>query len=433
VSWRWWGEAAQRHAADTAPAVNSLLIAREPLMSRAKLAAEARCSAMRDPHRYARRMPPQDRVPGASEAQRYAFERVIGRGGGGWVALATDTQLGRQVAIKTVYGGTLDRHAVDRLRREGRVLAAARHPHVAKVFELLSDDSDVYVVMEYAPGGDLAAALREGRLRGSEVVRVLVDVADALELAAARDIVHRDVKPSNVLLTADGEARLADFGLARLPRSSGAFRTSDGSLSGTPAYMAPEQLSHPDLDAPQVDWFAFAAMAYEALTGSLPFPDRRFLELDDRVRAGPPSPSQVLPGLPTEVSDALLAGLDVDPTLRPSPREVADALLAVRAERWHQLVLPRSQPRAAPMTAGDETGRWPITSTDPPPALGFPFLPAQQFVDEPSVSAPPTVAPPVYVPPRAGLRQRLVGWRAPALVGAIVGVVLGVVIALVLH
>src|SRR4051794_2716334 len=205
-------------------------------------------------------------------APRYEFVRVLGHGGSGWVGLANDTRLGRPVAIKTVYGGTLGATAVARLRREAQALAALEHPHIARVFSLLTGGGDVFVVMEYAAGGDLSTALRLGRLSGSAAVQVLLDTASALEHSAGRGIVHRDVKPTNILLTADHRAKLADFGLARLPRAAGAFRTSDGSFSGTPGYMAPEQLADPADDRPSIDSYAYATVVYEVLTGQLPYP-----------------------------------------------------------------------------------------------------------------------------------------------------------------
>jgi serine/threonine protein kinase len=168
----------------------------------------------------------------------YEFVRLLGAGGTGWVALAHHAELDRVVAIKTIHAEVRDDDSIGRLRREGKVIASMRHPNVVSVYELLVSSGGISLVMEYVSGGDLRQALDGGSLTGSHAVQVLCDVAAALEHAAGRGIVHRDVKPANVLLDADGRAKLADFGLARLPRSAGVFRTISGSAAGTPMYGA---------------------------------------------------------------------------------------------------------------------------------------------------------------------------------------------------
>ena len=351
----------------------------------------------------------------------FALVRVIGHGASGRVVLARDLRLGREVAVKTVYGGTLDTAAVARLRREGRVLAGLAHPYIAKVFDLQTSGADVFVVMEYAAGGDLQLALHSRSLTGSATVRVLTQIAAALQHAGDRGIVHRDVKPSNILLTSDLQARLADFGLARLPRSSGAFRTADGTISGTPTYMAPEQIDGSAEENPAFDAFAFAAATYEALTGS---PARRGVTFTERSPVAAPPP-----WLPAAVASAVLAGLHRDPRLRATPAEVAATLRSIPDERWDELLLAHLPPSpggtASPADGTEAAPGGPRTRR--PDQSRSPAQQADPGLRSVDADPPPRLATPAYRLPR---RRRSRATMA-RLLGVVAGVVIGTVVALV--
>ena len=181
-------------------------------------------------------------------AGRYTLDREIGRGGMGAVWLARDEVLGRDVAIKRIGmvpgGGSPD---LERAEREGRLAARLNHPHVVAVFDLVHEGDERWLVMEYVPGVTLGELVRrDGALTPDQAAPLLRQAADALAAAHSAGIVHRDVKPSNILVTGDGQVKLSDFGIARA--EADASLTQTGLVTGSPAYLAPEvasgQLGH---------------------------------------------------------------------------------------------------------------------------------------------------------------------------------------------
>jgi serine/threonine protein kinase len=208
--------------------------------------------------------PQSDRVIG----DRYALSHQIGRGGMGAVWLARDLVLGRDVALKLIGvfpGG--DTPGLARAQREANLAARLNHPHVVAVYDFVSDGDEQWLVMESVVGADLASLVADGGLRPAEAARLLAQVAEALAAAHAAGIVHRDVKPSNIMVTADGTAKLADFGIARARDST---ITATGSVSGSPAYLAPEVASgQPATEASDV--WSLGATLYQALSGRQPY------------------------------------------------------------------------------------------------------------------------------------------------------------------
>jgi YVTN family beta-propeller protein len=203
----------------------------------------------------------------------YRIERLIGRGGMGDVFLAVDTKLRRPVALKVVAEALAgDDRFRERLLRESRLAASLDHPNVVPIYDAGEADGRLFIAMRYVTGLDLKALLRaEGPLEPARAVAIAGQVASALDAAHRRDLVHRDVKPSNVLLDRqDGpeHAYLADFGLMQSGRGSG---PADGQLMGTVDYVAPEQIRGDDLDG-RTDQYALGCLLFECLTGTLPFP-----------------------------------------------------------------------------------------------------------------------------------------------------------------
>jgi serine/threonine protein kinase len=200
---------------------------------------------------------------------RYVLRRQIGQGGMGAVWLADDQVLGREVAVKRV-GQFHDGTSPDLMRaqREAKLAAKLNHPHVVAVFDFVNEQDEQWLVMEHVDGADLAVlAQQSGGLEPDEAAALLAQVAEALAAAHAAGIVHRDVKPSNVLVTRDGTAKLADFGIARARDST---MTVSGRVSGSPAYLAPEVASGPA--APEAsDVWSLGATMYQALTGRPPY------------------------------------------------------------------------------------------------------------------------------------------------------------------
>jgi serine/threonine protein kinase len=264
----------------------------------------------------------------------YRYVGDLGSGGGGTVVLVEHLAMNRLVAVKVLV--TASSSALGRLRREGRVLAALDHPSILRVLRLVDDGSVVALVTEYLNGGDFENALAEDRLPGRVVVDVLTGVGEALQAAHGAGVVHRDVKPSNVLLSHDGRAVLADFGLTRL---GGEFRTQSGAITGTPMYMAPEQITDPDVEASTLDVYSFGALTYRALTGRPPFVATDLKSLADLHLTGrPQSPAMVRTGVPKAVCGVVLGMLEKNPRNRPALREVLATLGRVDPALWDEIL-----------------------------------------------------------------------------------------------
>ena len=203
-------------------------------------------------------------------AGRYTLDREIGRGGMGAVWLARDEVLGRDVAIKRIGaapGGTSP--DLERAEREARLAARLNHPHVVAVFDLVTEEDEQWLVMEYVAGVTLAELVRrDGALTPDEASPLVGQAADALAAAHSAGIVHRDVKPSNILVTPDGQVKLSDFGIARA--EADASLTQTGLVTGSPAYLAPEVASGEQATAASDVW-SLGATLYHALDGRPPY------------------------------------------------------------------------------------------------------------------------------------------------------------------
>ncbi len=316
----------------------------------------------------------------------YEFVRVLGHGASGSVVLARQVGLDRLVAIKTILAGMHDRTGQRRLEREGRALLALRHPAVVAVYELRQTATGAALVMEYVPGCDLRALLDSGTLRGSLAASLLGEMAGALAHAHAVGIVHRDVKPANVLVSVDGHAKIADFGLARLSTAPDGFRTSMPGGTGTPAYMAPEQIVNPSAELPASDTYAYAVLGYEVLTGSRPYPVSDVAAvIDAHLHMTPIPPWQLVPGFPHDVGRILLAGMAKHPQERPSPVQIAEHIGRVPPAAWDAIFAARDVPPvraglpgASATRLGAEMGErradvgvpeWPVPPVPPPIAV----------------------------------------------------------------
>jgi serine/threonine-protein kinase len=277
----------------------------------------------------------------------YRYVGDLGSGGGGTVVLAEHLAMNRLVAVKVLL--TASASALSRLRREGRVLAALDHPSILRVLRLADDGSVVALVTDYLDGGDFEDALAADRLPGHTVVEVLSGVASALQAAHDAGVVHRDVKPSNVLLDHDGRAVLGDFGLTRL---CGEFRTQSGAITGTPMYMAPEQITDPDVEAPTLDVYSFGVLAYRALTGQPPYMATDLSTLANLHLTGKPQPLAALRGdVPKAVCAVVLAMLEKKPKNRPNLREMIAALDRVDPTLWDRILPDPHAVETAPPAA----------------------------------------------------------------------------------
>jgi serine/threonine-protein kinase len=240
-------------------------------------------------------------VIGETLSGRFRIERLLGRGGMSSVWQAYDEELGRLVAIKLLHTRRLESaDSVDRFEREARTLALLAHPGIVTVIDRGETDGRPFIVCELVDGRDLHERISlEGRLRIAEALAIAAQVAAALAYAHERGVIHRDVKPHNVLLTADGHAKLTDFGIARVEDEPGL--TNPGRVLGTGDYVAPEQAQGHPLDG-RADIYALGALLYHCLTSVPPYRGSSFVEIaEQHLRAPVPSVQSKRP----EVSDGV--------------------------------------------------------------------------------------------------------------------------------
>ncbi len=305
---------------------------------------------------------PTEALPGAPGPRlilgRYRLERRLGAGGFGVVWLAWDEKLEREVAVKAI---PLENGGGERVEREARAAARLNHPGIVGIYELAHDEHDVYLVSELVRGRTLAELMRAGAVADRDVARIGMALCDALDHAHQRGVIHRDVKPQNVMVVADpaagaGFAKLADFGVAHV--ASGDALTRTGDVVGTLAYMAPEQ-AEGARTTPASDIYSLALTLYEAWTGSNPV--RMGGPAATARRLGRPLPSLAATrrDLPLELCDAIDDALDIDPGRRPPPAGLRAELAAAEPKLDDEggLVEPATLRRVGlPTTEGRRTG-----------------------------------------------------------------------------
>src|SRR6266571_9251027 len=210
---------------------------------------------------------------------------------------------------------TPDPDTVARFRHEAQAIARLRHPNIVDVYDFGEFQGTPYMIVEYVPGGSLAAKMAHGPLDRATVLRYLRGIAAGLDYAHRHGVVHRDIKPANVLLTDDDSPVLADFGLAKLMHGS-SLKSLTGVTTGTPAYMAPEQVTGSEV-GPAADRYSLTTIAYEMLTGVIPFDGEGLMEvLYAQVHREPPPPSARVPDLGPRVDAVIMRGLSKDPKAR---------------------------------------------------------------------------------------------------------------------
>jgi len=249
---------------------------------------------------------------------RYKVVGKLGKGAMGMVFLADDPLLNRKVALKTIDLSVDDPSQQgflrDRLLRDARAAAALSHPHIVGVYDVVEEGERAWLVMEYIPGETLAQKMALGPLEAIFAMRILSEVAVALDYTHARGVVHRDIKPSNIMIDPQGEAKVMDFGIARL--AEGRTTTPTGMVMGTLEYMAPEQIKGEPVDG-RADQFALAAVAYQVMTGSTLFGQQTLTALTYKLVNETPPPARVRnPNLPAAVDEVLSRALSKQPAER---------------------------------------------------------------------------------------------------------------------
>ncbi|HET9674383.1 MAG TPA: serine/threonine-protein kinase [Gaiellaceae bacterium] len=290
---------------------------------------------------------------------RYELEELVGSGGMSSVYRAHDRMLERKVALKILHSrlGEDDEY-IERFRREARAVAQLAHPNIVTVIDRGDDEGRQFIVFEYIDGKTLKEVVDAGGpLPVDEVLRLGGGIASGLAFAHGRGIVHRDVKPQNVLLNGDGRAKVTDFGIARsLDVERGVTET--GTVLGTSNYIAPEQASGQQVDD-RSDVYSLGVVLYELLTGEVPFPGESFVAVAMKhIHEPPPSVLARRPDAPPRLAGLVDAMLEKDHTLRPSMDEVVAELEAMQHGAVggdDTMVLRRPLPRTR-----RRRSRWPL-------------------------------------------------------------------------
>ncbi|MBC3842003.1 serine/threonine protein kinase [Streptacidiphilus sp. 4-A2] len=331
---------------------------------------------------------------------RYRVEHRIAAGGMATVYRAMDTRLDRVVALKVMHAGLAsDPDFTARFIREAKAVARLSHPNVVNVFDQGSDGGVVFLSMEYVPGWTLRDLLRDGRgLSPRTALDVLEPVLAALARRTGAGLVHRDVKPENVLLTEDGRVKVADFGLVRA--MTGESAVTSGQVMGTVAYLAPEQIQQGETD-PRTDVYACGVMLFEMLTGSKPHTGESAMQvIYQHLSTDVPPPSTLVPGLAPELDTITVAATSRDAGYRPQD---AVALLAT---------LQQIRGGLTPAAAGRSRRRHPAPAA-PAPGRAGPHQRAAQRPTTPGSASRPASRP-AGRPEHRSAHRPVRSWTAPA-------------------
>jgi len=362
---------------------------------------------------------------------KYVIVDSLGRGGMAEVYLAYQESLERYVAIKLMHTFLADEQDfLTRFQREARAMASLNHSNIVGVYDFDVQDGDYYIVMEYVPGGTLKQRLeslvKEGeKLPLSESTRVALEVADALSYAHARGMVHRDVKPANIMISEEGHVVLTDFGIAKI-LSSPSF-TATGAMIGTPAYMSPEQgLGQPGDE--RSDLYALGVLFYQMATGHLPFDaDTPLAVIMKHVNEPVPQPSASVEGLPPEVQDVIVKALAKDPDERYQSADdfAADLYaaaessdMAVAASLSMAFLKDRPTPPPPPPSSVIQTGSQASATVLTPQATVMGGAAATRLATPDVISATEIAKPMEQVPPKE--KNRL--WIILLVLLAIIGI-----------
>ncbi|MFJ3584735.1 protein kinase [Streptomyces sp. NPDC090127] len=277
-------------------------------------------------------------------ADRYRLHMCVGRGGMGEVWQATDEVLGRSVAVKLMLGHDSDPSAGERFRLEAQTAARLSHPHVVGVFDFGTWDGKLFLVMELVEGSSLASEPGAPPLvlPAERVAVVAAHAAAGLAAAHREGVVHRDIKPGNLLLDGDGTVKLADFGIARFVDDPSGALTTTGQIVGTGLYLAPERALGRNA-SPASDVYSLGCVLYQLLTGRPPFQaDTATGLLYQHIDTPPAPPRQLGVGLPAAFESYLLTMLAKEPEQRPPAQAISDWFTS---GAWREHPLPQQAPR----------------------------------------------------------------------------------------
>jgi len=368
--------------------------------------------------------------PGERYIGKYRVKGELGRGGMGAVYLAEQPGLGREVAIKELIpSAAADPVALKRFLQEAQVMARTSHPNLVQVHDLELTGEANYIVLEFVRGKSLRDWLNRGPIPPPQVFAVMHGVLQALDYAHKRAIVHRDMKPENVLLSDDGMVKVADFGIARLTDDTGlgGTATKTGTTVGTPQYMSPEQVASSKVDG-RSDLYSAGIMFYELVAGQAPFTanesDGPFTLMAKHVQAPPKPPSLHRPGLDMALEEAILKSISKRPEDRYQTGQEFDDAISRIADR----LFPGWQRSLEP---GADLSRM-VPGATPQP-LVTPATPIGIGIQQPAMAMPPMQ--PVYnpTPPVKSVVKQSAGCMGVLLAAVSVAAAIGLLAAPILH
>jgi serine/threonine protein kinase/Tfp pilus assembly protein PilF len=306
----------------------------------------------------------------SAEISHYHIIRKLGAGGMGEVFLAEDTKLERKVAIKMLPEKWIgDRHARQRLIREAKAAATLDHPNICSIHEVGEEGDRTFIVMQYIEGASLADRIRRNPLPASEIIEIGFQAADALDEAHSHGVIHRDIKPQNVIITPRGQLKILDFGLAKFSAQmhpaaadaeTNARLTKTGHVVGTPGYMSPEQLQGEQIDG-RSDIFSLGVLLYECATGRFAFEGTTPIQISLKVvNFNPPPPSQLNPAITPDLERVICRAMAKD----------LGARYASAGELRADLARLRQQ-----ISRDADIGTRPLSSEPPPPRVAPPTAP----------------------------------------------------------
>lgn len=292
-----------------------------------------RCLAKDRERRYSSAAELANALRGLTFANRYQIMRELGRGGMGVVHLAHDPLLERDVAIKVVSPDLLSEDAVERFKREARVVAKMDHPGIVPIHDIGEHEGSLYFIMPFVQGTSLRSFLNEGSLSLGDVIDIGIQVAEALDYSHTQGVVHRDIKPENIMVARQDSSvrvRVTDFGLAMASTENRLTRT--GSVVGTMSYLSPEQLSTKTVDV-RTDIYSLGVVLYECLTGKPPFSGEVQSVLYRIAHESPDPPRMLGAEIQEELENIIMQCMEKDPAKRPQhAKELADALIRHRSK-----------------------------------------------------------------------------------------------------
>ncbi|MEA2430800.1 MAG: hypothetical protein QOI19_1273, partial [Thermoleophilaceae bacterium] len=346
-------------------------------------------------------------IAAGTEIGGYRILNLLGQGGMGVVYLADNVRTGQRVALKLLTPDLARSSGFrERFTREANYASSMRHPNVIEVYDAGEQGGVLYIAMQFVEGEDLKALLvREGRLDARRTVGILGQVASALDAAHSTGLMHRDIKPGNVMIAAGQPEHcyLTDFGLSKNPSSDSIALTAQGEFVGTIDYTAPELVLGKDADS-RLDVYSLGCLFYECLAGQPPFPKDRDVEvLYAHIQDPPPRVSAVRPDLPTALDDVIVKAMAKKPEDRfPTCSAFIDAARTIVGEPAPAAAPPPPPPVGVPVPAATAApppppppGPPPLAGPPPPPGGSDPTPVPRARVSPPNA---PTDAPPPHTP-----------------------------------